>query len=548
MAEQQIEVTRRRLKAEHVVGEDTVQATVVSDITFPVQARKVADADAELRDVQSRIIDDKIIVEGTIHKQVYWVAAVTETVGDIVYQEDAVYEMSVDEPFSQFVEIPAARSGMNVEVQARVEYISHDHVGDADTEVGTWRQTVVLEVFVKVTETVQIDVVVDVQAPGRKLEVEKRRLRVQSVVGEDTRQVSLVSDVTFPRDVRKVKDVVTRVQGVESEIIPGKVMIEGTLHKQIFYVEEATGQVFEMSLDEPFRVFVEIPGAEPKMHVQVWVEVETVDHDLLGDNRARQTTILMVTAKVTQEVELEIVTDVRGEGIQVERELLKVANIVGMATRQVIVKQEVAFERPVRKIGQTDSRVSINRMKTEILNNKVIVEGILEKQIYYVGLCDDAVYEQSVQEAFTTFVEVHGAQKRMHLDIRGRVESTDFRGTTYPPNICAIFAGEVPGEEFDPQAFPWQQITVLAVDVTVTESLQIYVVTDVRAAAAEEPKPPAPPEPSIRYYQVQRGDTLWKIAQRYHTTVERLIELNPGIDPQNLQVGQKIRVPAGDPK
>ena len=41
---------------------------------------------------------------------------------------------------------------------------------------------------------------------------------------------------------------------------------------------------------------------------------------------------------------------------------------------------------------------------------------------------------------------------------------------------------------------------------------------------------------------VQSGDTLGSIAQKYSTTVDELMTLNPGIDPTALNIGQKIRV------
>jgi LysM repeat protein len=44
------------------------------------------------------------------------------------------------------------------------------------------------------------------------------------------------------------------------------------------------------------------------------------------------------------------------------------------------------------------------------------------------------------------------------------------------------------------------------------------------------------------FYRVQAGDTLESIASRSGTTVERLLELNPGIDPVALRIGQRIRV------
>jgi LysM repeat protein len=43
-------------------------------------------------------------------------------------------------------------------------------------------------------------------------------------------------------------------------------------------------------------------------------------------------------------------------------------------------------------------------------------------------------------------------------------------------------------------------------------------------------------------YSVRSGDTLASIAERLGTTVDRLMELNPGIDPQALRVGQSIHV------
>jgi LysM repeat protein len=46
----------------------------------------------------------------------------------------------------------------------------------------------------------------------------------------------------------------------------------------------------------------------------------------------------------------------------------------------------------------------------------------------------------------------------------------------------------------------------------------------------------------VTAYSVRSGDTLAAIADRFGTSVDRLMELNPGIDPQALRVGQPIRL------
>src|SRR5918996_471593 len=45
-----------------------------------------------------------------------------------------------------------------------------------------------------------------------------------------------------------------------------------------------------------------------------------------------------------------------------------------------------------------------------------------------------------------------------------------------------------------------------------------------------------------RTYTIKANDTLSGIAERSGTTVERLLELNPALDPQGLVAGQKIKL------
>lgn len=55
--------------------------------------------------------------------------------------------------------------------------------------------------------------------------------------------------------------------------------------------------------------------------------------------------------------------------------------------------------------------------------------------------------------------------------------------------------------------------------------------------------PPEPPCASGLFWRVAEGDTLFSIAQATNTTVKRLLELNPHVDPKNLQIGQNICLP-----
>jgi LysM repeat protein len=62
--------------------------------------------------------------------------------------------------------------------------------------------------------------------------------------------------------------------------------------------------------------------------------------------------------------------------------------------------------------------------------------------------------------------------------------------------------------------------------------------TQVRATTAQ--RQPRRPRAT---YTVQEGDTLDEIALEHDTTVEKLLALNPGVEPTELRPGQRLRVP-----
>ena len=73
-------------------------------------------------------------------------------------------------------------------------------------------------------------------------------------------------------------------------------------------------------------------------------------------------------------------------------------------------------------------------------------------------------------------------------------------------------------------------------DATDTTTVGTTVVTTKPVTTA-----PVPPK-RRRFYRVRAGETLSDVAIRFNTTVAALEVLNPGIEPTNLTVGQRIRV------
>ncbi|HHX50874.1 MAG TPA: DUF3794 domain-containing protein [Clostridia bacterium] len=543
-----IQVTRHKMKVQHVVGENTTQVNLRSVVTFPVEARKIKDVTAEVRDLQTTPVEDKVIVEGVFHKQIGWVANVSAEVGGIAYIEDAVYDLPVDERFTTFVELPGATPESVIDVDARVEFVDHTNIPDTVTDGDEWQQTVILEIHVRATETMELEVITDVKAPpGLTLKITKEKVKVEDVLGEAEKQVNIMSNINLPAGIQaaKIKSTIAEVRNITTEVLPNKIIVQGVLHKQIFYIDAETRQMFEFSLDEGFTTFVHLPGVEPKSDVTVKAMLEFVKIDLTSPTTANQSAIIKLVVRAVATKEITVVTDVSGPGIDVVKEILKAEHVVAEGKQQVAIENTgITFERPARKIAKVDARIDINRSESKILPNKIVVIGSLHKQIFYVDVCTNAVWEMSLDEPFTTFVEAKGIKPGMNVSYTKRIEHVDVTSQGPIPAATDV----CPPAVFVPENFKWKQTAIIEIRARVTETREIEVVTEILVSG----KPlPCPEEeegvPSIRYYVIQAGDTLYKIAKRYGTTVEAILELNPGLDPENLRIGQQIKIPCTIP-
>lgn len=62
------------------------------------------------------------------------------------------------------------------------------------------------------------------------------------------------------------------------------------------------------------------------------------------------------------------------------------------------------------------------------------------------------------------------------------------------------------------------------------------------STVASTPKKKPEAEPQYKYYTVQPGDTLWKIANNKGTSIEQIKQLNKGLRENKLTVGQKLKI------
>jgi len=269
------------LKVDRVVSEQTTPTVVSGETELEREAIKIVRIDAHLEDVSYETSEDQVVVEGIVHKDVYYVGC-----NNLQYRQ--VEKM----PFSTVVPVPGAEAGMDVMVEPRIDRVTYQLEPPLPSrEV---MQRVMMNIFAKVTEKVQINVRQDPCGP---------LIKAEHVVGENVKQIMLENDVELCQPALRISDIHATIKALHCEVIENKVIIQGHLHKQIYYAD-CDHLIRHMGEDVHFGTFVDVPGAMPGMNCQVHGRVEYIKpelmhmkHDMHGHAEA--------TAEAVDDVETE---------------------------------------------------------------------------------------------------------------------------------------------------------------------------------------------------------------------------------------------------
>ena len=154
----------------------------------------------------------------------------------------------------------------------------------------------------------------------------------------------------------------------------------------------------------------------------------------------------------------------------------------------------------------------------KLVEDKVVVEGIINVDVLYKTV-DEEKYVYTVNEEipFTSTVEIPGCKIDMQCIGKASLENID---ASIEADTIAIKA-------------------VVEVYSRVNYVTHKEFLVDMTSVEGELPEKKA----SLTIYVIQHGDTLWKIAKKYASTIDDLVKLNNIEDPDVVKVGHKLIIP-----
>lgn len=116
--------------------------------------------------------------------------------------------------------------------------------------------------------------------------------------------------------------------------------------------------------------------------------------------------------------------------------------------------------------------------------------------------------------------------------------------TVPPPQCPGFYYTVVSGDTLNSIAFRFNTNVAAILQVNPGLNPNFIVIGQRICIPGTQPQPPRCPGFE---YTIVAGDTLFALAARFNTTVDAILRVNPGLDPNRLFIGQQICIPQTTP-
>ncbi len=342
-----------------------------------------------------------------------------------------------------------------------------------------------------------------------------------------------VSDIlTVPADLPDIDEILktdARATQGECKTMNGKVMIRGVLHmKTLYSAADEYASMEQVSHDIPFTEIVEARDVEEGDDVCVRFDVKDVKTavrgDINGDTKIISAEVQMnVTLKTAKTQQIPMLDDCYSTEGRFKIQTAKIAFLEALASDHALHTETQKISLPERA---KMSRILYSNVKpilreTTLENGTLAIKGTLVTFMIY-GKEDEN--KEKPQTVHSHVAETDFVLKRA-VSAENAIVDCDLK----PENISV---SKINDTEAEVKA-------TLRVCYTVLKPRESTYITE---CEWEEKAEGEDNNPDLVIYFVRGNDTLWNIAKKYGTTVEKIKTANH-METDSLLAGSKILIP-----
>ncbi|MBU5270069.1 DUF3794 and LysM peptidoglycan-binding domain-containing protein [Clostridium cochlearium] len=513
-----IDVIKESIECEQLLGENfsdnIIKAEYVIPDTHP-DVIKILTVEVRPKVNNKEVMKDKVYLEGDLEYNVIYLAKEEETMN--------VFNVSYTGDFLNYVEVKGADYGMDCECEAYVEHMDCNIINERKIGIEG-----VVKLKAEVYKKYNFEIIKDVEE-SEDIQMLKNPMEIDKIVNSIETDIIGKGVIEVPNNYPEVDNILNWNINIQDRVVnvyDDKVSIEGKAIINLIYKGKDTRDVFAMEKIIDFDKDLDVENAAPFMrnYSDFYVEgleVDIKDNDI-GEKRVIDLeTLVKVNIKLVYKEDMNIIEDAYSPSIfmEMKKESYELNVTHGEGQEEIIVKDDIEIEdsdlRP-KEILSCIGNTSITDKR--IVEDKVIIDGVLNVNVLYKTNNKDNYIESVSEEIpFSCTVDIPGSKIQMESVAKCILDSIEANIEGGNIAIRAIVKGYAKVNYISNKEF----------------------LVDIECIEGELPKKKA----SITIYVVQNGDTLWKIAKRYYTTIENIININELENPDTIKPGDKLIIP-----
>ena len=500
-----IKTDKELLKLDKIIARNTQILWLEQDLLVPdskPDVMKIVQVEAVPYIANTDVYDGGIRVSGEI---TYY----------IIYRsmdEDKTRGITATYPFTQSINVPEVKKNMKENVRIAVRNIVYSLPNERKIGI---KLELVYKYVVKENTDVSIITGMEGEDDIESKNVSDTFYNVIDVKDEiiDTNEDIIMSDST-PK-IGEILRVGAGITNTDYKVSYNKILVKGDISLEVMYVEQDTNNVFTYTTEVPFAGMIEFENIKEEYKWDIKYALRNLELTLNENNILNAKAEINVNVVLYEEKEITYIKDFYSTKSNLKYD----AKDVVIVKNKDIMNKTIAIK---ENVGATDikNKVATTTVSTEQLNAKVVgenlyVDGVVKLGTTFVnqdtGVLENKTYDLLVDTTIPLGKDVKDENVDVNINVISKA-ATNINGNV-EANINLEFVVTV--ENVD---------KVILIDEITDE--------DVKDDALN----------SMYVYIIKKGDTLWDIAKKYKTTVDKIANTNNITDENKLDIGQKILI------
>lgn len=504
-----VETTKENLCISQIVGQKIDTAIIEEDFVVPdikPDILNTINTDGIVCIYKKEVMDGKLKIDGCINSYIIYLAE---------DEQASVRSLNANLDFSQTIDFGTLRVGMMVESDISIKQIECRVLNGRKINV-----RVILDISLKAYSNENLEFMNGIENVN-DVQLLKQGCQVNSLLGTGNTKAYAKDTVVIDNidELAEIMKVNIDIKNKETKVSYNKILIKADACVKIMYLT-TDDRICCKNTTIPIMGFIDMPDITDENICDVRYEIKNI---LIKPNSIEEHSIYVeieieATCNAYQNKNLDLIEDLYSPTINLAYKQ-KIINAVSQ-------KQVINDICPIRE-KQNISEIGSNKIYDVDVRPYIVSQSQLKDRIIYQG-------EMEIKFLFAS-------DNTSKIDMKSVIIPFDYNMNIPGINQDSKVGTTIEISTQDIVIMPDESIDIkvdLQFIVNTFENENINVIQEINIEENRDDK-----RFSIIIYFVKSGDTLWKIAKRFRSTIESIATLNGIEDENNIQIGQQLFIP-----